>query len=415
MKKHKNYWIIGVGDPTPESKTDTVRLFRSGLLAKTLAEQKNNVLWYSTNFNHATKTHRKLAKNTLNITDQLSIYYLYGIPYKKNVSVTRILNHLLLSVEFLIVGLFSKKPQIIILNYPTIELSFVGVLLARLFKFKSVIDVRDLWPDDLISVLPEKYQQFGQYIALPYQTMAKYIFQNCDAITGVTPSYIKWSEKYSKQNNNIPKKAFHLSTTVQSINEKLIHDKSELIKKGLCKFCFSGMLGNSVNLVKYVTLFDFLESQGWSLSVDICGAGDKYDYYKKAFSNKQYFKFHGFLNLKDLQNVIKYSHFGIVPYFVSGSLTKNIPNKIGEYLSYGLPIINSLKGETNQFIVNNNVGHSYLNDNIETRCNILKIFENYKSSPELYIHNANHALSIHNDKFNSEKVYLEYCNWLNTI
>ena len=78
----------------------------------------------------------------------------------------------------------------------------------------------------------------------------------------------------------------------------------------------------------------------------------------------------------------------------------SIPNKIIEYLSYGLPIIHSLKGDTYNFLNQNNINYFYEYKNLESLSNLFKKIDK-DTKNEMHAHNLN----IFNKNFNSDIIY----------
>ena len=68
---------------------------------------------------------------------------------------------------------------------------------------------------------------------------------------------------------------------------------------------------------------------------------------------------HGYLNHKQINEIMKQMHIGIAPYRNIKNFNLNITNKIVEYLSFGLPVLTSCSNYQKEFIEKNNLGFSY--------------------------------------------------------
>ncbi|MDA7617747.1 glycosyltransferase family 4 protein [Verrucomicrobia bacterium] len=408
-------WIIQVGEPTPNYKTPNVRLFRSGQLAKKLKQRGHDVTWWTSNFNHATKQKIWNDDKVIYYHDGIKYIYLRGVNYHKNVSILRVINHLQLAIHFLRIYSDQDRPDIIISNYPTVDLSFITAFIANRKKIPYIIDVRDLWPDDIVNLFSKPLQNLVKSLLVGYYLAVRYIFNNTKYITGVTKKYVDWTDSKHKSAHMVTKRVFHLCCDEQTVEQMLIEKKiDDIANKRIC-FVFSGMLGISVDLEKIFKVFNLLEQRGWIVSVDICGAGDQLEKYRSIFVDENKYHFHGFLDSHKLNNIIKKATFGIIPYFVTGSLNSNIPNKVGEYLNHSLPIINSLKGETENLVKKYNIGINYLDSQPSSIDNAMQYFSNFNINPNNYKVQSDHAKKCYNELFNSNKVYNDYCNWVESI
>ena len=83
-------WLINPGEPLPLD--DNQRLFRTGKLAYKLKDN-HEVIWFTSKFDHFTKTFRDLDEKEL---DGIRYKFINSIGYKKNLSVRRIFDHIIL-------------------------------------------------------------------------------------------------------------------------------------------------------------------------------------------------------------------------------------------------------------------------------------------------------------------------------
>lgn len=393
-------WILQTGEPTPSPKDERVRLFRSGLLSFYLSKN-HEVIWWSSNFDHANKKFRG-TENEYNASPKLKILFLKSLGYKKNVSLKRIFCQIFTAFQFFIESFKYPKPDIIVANYPTPELCLAAILYSKYVGCKCVIDVRDLWPDDISSLFHRKLKLIAKVLLIPYFLVKKFTFSYCSAVCGVTQGYLDWA-----QNSNPLNKVFHLST------ERYHNFSPTVIKIDQClNFVFSGMLGSSVLLENYIGLFERLNSIGIKFRVDICGSGDKFYYYKSLFYNQGNIVLHGFCDYKKLQNILSKAHIGLIPYFGSSSLNLNIPNKVGEYCNHGLVILNSLDGLTSSLVEEYKIGINFLENNVteikKASSYITSLIDNQIAFGKIVRNSRN----VFEKKFNSEKVYKKYCDWL---
>ncbi|MZG56176.1 glycosyltransferase WbuB, partial [Photobacterium sp. CAIM 1937] len=120
----------------------------------------------------------------INVSDNLSMIFLHSeIEYKKNISIKRIINHRQVGVEFFNQSKDKVKPDLIFCAYPTIDLAYEVTKFGKENNIKTIIDIRDLWPDIFVDAIPKPFKPFGSFLLSPLIKKSKYIFSNCDAIT----------------------------------------------------------------------------------------------------------------------------------------------------------------------------------------------------------------------------------------
>ena len=130
--------------------------------------------------------------------------------------------------------------------------------------------------------------------------------------------------------------------------------------------------------------------------------GDDYADFKKKYTSKNLF-FFGQLNGNEISDLMKISSIGIAPYKNLDNFNKNIPNKYYEYASGSLYILSRIEGDSLSFIMNNNLGELYKNENelIDKIIEIEKKFSNKK------IVNNNSLKNIYDSKFINYK-FIDY-------
>ena len=85
-------WVIQTGEPL-HSDGDNIRGMRAINATNALIESGHTVTLWSSDFYHQEKRHRKGAHAEIQISDHLTIRLLPSCGYKKNVSITRFIDH----------------------------------------------------------------------------------------------------------------------------------------------------------------------------------------------------------------------------------------------------------------------------------------------------------------------------------
>jgi hypothetical protein len=159
-------WIITVGEPLPvDGKHE--RLYRSGILCDRMADEGHEVTWWTSSFNHTKRTQRDFDEAEIRLRSNQTIMLVPEPGYSRSVSLRRIASHALCARRFRSMARAAARPDVILVSYPTIELTRAAVGLGKEFGVPVVVDIRDLWPDIFIHVLPQALQAIGRFLLLP--------------------------------------------------------------------------------------------------------------------------------------------------------------------------------------------------------------------------------------------------------
>lgn len=409
-------WIVQIGEPVPhDSSHANDRLFRSGMLAKQLADDGEDVVWWASTVDHARKSKRFDSFREVEILPRLKVAFLDGCLYQRNISIKRWVNHIQVARQFKHLINKYRKPDAIVLNFPTPELCDVGVRFGLVADIPTVVDVRDLWPEDLVNLLPPVMRFAGRVFTLPMHAMAKRVFRGASHFTGVTSGYLQHALMLGSRRDGGNHRVFHLAYANPNsdevidkiINESIPGDFTEPIR-----FVFSGMLGVSVEMRPVFEAIRLLFSRGHSVVFDICGKGDKYEGYYREFGSRQGFEFHGFVDHACLDKLLRRAHFGVMPYINRGSLRRNIPNKVGEYLSYGLPILSTLPGSSACLIEDDSVGMFHESADEESPVKLADFVADALAKVDAWRELRRRCRRVFLEKFDARKVYSDYAGWV---
>lgn len=332
MKNFKHIWLINIGEPLP---LEGSRSHRMCYWKTQLENVGHQVTFFTTDFEHQRK---KWIKNKLDGFVLLRSYLFYS----KNVSIARLINHFLVSIS-LCRSLFNQKNKadVIIVSYPTIWVSFVSVVYGNLYNIKVIVDVRDKWPDIFIP-----YPIFKIFI-YPLFFIKKIIFNKASQLIAISPGYYKWALP-----NNIIKEDFILPLAQPIVVE--VSRKINLLKP--IKFLFVGSLGTTYNLEALLKIHDILIESNIAFQIQVCGDGPRKFWLEKNIIQRKNIIMYGWLNKIELQKKLDDADFGLMLYHADSP--QGWPNKLLEYMANGLPIINTLKGESWDLIKNNHLGYN---------------------------------------------------------
>ena len=386
-------WLINPGEPLPLD--DNQRLFRTGKLAYKLKDD-HEVVWFTSKFDHFTKTFRNLEEKEL---DGIRYKFINSIGYKNNLSLRRIFDHIILGFNlFYKLIRAKKKPDVVITAYPPIETSFFIYIYCKIKKIRLICDVRDLWPYTFPHIFKNKiYKLLCKILILPWVFFSKILFKNTEIIT-ISDGFSSWLQKYSKK--KIQK--FHLSYEKKKYLKKIeyfrdlkILDTDFIIifigNYSRVKFNFDIVFNSAEEIYNISNRIKFI----------FCGDLNNLDIKNlKKFKNLFFFDW---VNRDEMRNLLNTSKLGLAPYNNLWDFNLSIPNKISEYLCYEIPVISSLRGDTQQLINKYSCGINY--DMVDKKSFIKSIKDIYEDE-KLYDDLKNGAIKASHN-FQDEKVINE--------
>ena len=115
-------WLVTVGEPLPIAARTKPRLMRAGALARRLVERGHDVVWWTSAFDHTHKNHHSRSDATVTWQGG-TIRLLKSVGYPGNISLRRFVEHALVARRFRAQAPGQRRPDIILVSFPTIELA----------------------------------------------------------------------------------------------------------------------------------------------------------------------------------------------------------------------------------------------------------------------------------------------------
>ena len=409
-----NIWIIVLGEPI-ESDSKNIRLHRSGMLAKYLVNAGHKVTFWTSNVNHVTKELRCTETTVTKINDSYTEVKLAGRLYTKNISLSRVLHNLDVTKEFKKIVRDFKKPEIVITNYPIIELSAAVIEYSKKNNIPSIVDIRDFWPDIFYEALPQSFNFLGNLIFWPWKLMAKNIVKNVTSVTGISDAAIQWFRLKNHQEMQQIDKSFPLAydNTTDFIFNKEFLDKNNIDPSKHHIFCFFGNLSKRIELNTVVEAAKIIDKENNKIiKFVICGTGELLDSLQIEAKNCSSLILPGWINKDEINTLLEVSKAGLLPYPSSLDFVRTFPNKVGEYLSKNLPILSSVDGEMKSLLKRWECGITYDNNSPQSLVDAIKFIEENEDYRQTMSKNSKRCFK---EKFDATEVYSNYVEFIESL
>lgn len=405
-------WLMKIAEPSPFRGA---QLGRTGNLAEYLSMHGHQVVWWKSTYSHFDKklyfkkhTQKKINKNE-------TVVFLHSpIIYKKNVSLKRIVFYQNLAHGFKKYAEKMEKPDIIFCAWPPASLANAAVRYGEKHNVPVILDARDMWPDIFGRFFPGNTSEFFLY---PLKKQARRLYSEAAGITAVQNHALKWACNYAGRTPGKYDRFFFIGAKVIRLPEAekekyLSWWKERGVTSATWNLCFWGSLRHSgLDLDTCIKAVCKLEKKYPDIRLLIGGEGDNKEKLMKIAGDSKAVIFSGYLNGYQMATAMQFCKVGVYSLINTEDFIETISNKAIQYMSGGLPVLNSLKGFTNRLLAEHHAGLTYCEGDVaDCARQIEHMYVNEKEREEMAVN----AEKLFKDKFESDKInrnieeYLSY-------
>jgi hypothetical protein len=336
-------------------------------------------LLYS-NFSHSLKKFRKV--------DQAGTHAIRTVSYKSNLSIIRFVSHTIFAFKVFI-HLIKGKADLIYLILPPNILSLIVLGMYRKSP-NLIVDVIDLWPE----AFPMNKSFIKQSIlflpSLVSRLIRKMVINRSDFCITESSYFF---DKLNLQNK---------------VNSSVIYLK-KFQNKSLELACQSeeftvAYLGNIGNIYDFESLFVILNeiAKIRKCHLHVIGDGPRKNWFFKELEMKSIgYTYHGASFSEDLKYaVLPQCWFGFNGYIEDTEVA--LSYKSVDYLSYGVPLLNSAKFDTYNLVNKNEIGFNFSKENLSVIIDNLSIIDASEVA-KLKVNAYNAFINL----FSGESLFLE--------
>lgn len=316
-------------------------------------------------FNHITKK-RITKKNS-------DCCYIHVPSYEKNISLNRIRSHLFFGKKTAFF-LKQEKPDLIYLLLPPNNIAkYCTQYKKNNPNTKLIIDIIDLWPESMPIGFIKKtpFVWFWKKWRDNAIKIADYVFTECDLyqdkLVGVVdPSKTTTLHLYKEQTEE-----------EKQLVQSIVNCKE---RDDVIRFAYLGSMNNIIDIEGICKVLKIFISSGKKCELHAIGDGVSRNIFEQLVRDvgvKTYFYGPLFDEIEKIKILAPCDYaFNMMKECVNVGLTiKSI-----DYLSYGLPLINNIKGDTWNLVDEQNIGFNFTGKNILAEDfdhnRILSVFEN---------------------------------------
>lgn len=301
-----------------------------------LKEKGYNTIYITSDFDH---TDKKKFKCNVEGTVQLS-----ALPYKKNLSFSRILSHRNFARDaFKYIEKSALDPDVIItLLPPNFNAYYAAKYKTKHQNTKLIFDVFDMWPETMPNKKIKSVLKpvFSLWSAIRDKNLgsADFVFCECEMF---------------KELLNLSDEKSH--TVYLSANPVSPMGQAPILSENRIELCYLGAINNVIGIKEICELIREI-SEFKPVKLHIIGKGERKDeFINSAKTAGAQVEFHGTLYDDGKKaEIIRRCHFGLNitnPDVCIGLTMKSI-----DYFKYGLPIINNIPSDTARLVESEEIG-----------------------------------------------------------
>jgi len=397
-------WIFQTGEPL-QIDAGALRPMRAMNLSNALIEQGHEVVLWSSDFDHFSKTHRFKKEKNIQYSKNLNIKLIPSRGYKSNIGISRLIDHIDLALNLKKMLKKQPPPDVAFIGYPPIEATWVIASWLKKQNIPFLIDVKDAWPEIFIKAFPLTFQKIARIAFIPLFLIMRKTFKMANGISSPTQDFLNWSLENINRNQN----TYDRITRITLVETEIYKDsltKAEIwldqlgIKiDGTFRICFVGTLNYSYNFAPVIRAARLLP-----VEFVIAGDGPLYKNLKKDTEGLLNFKLLGQIDSVQANLLYARSNLVIAPYRDSFDFQLNITNKFYDAMAKGKPVITSLSGAIAKLFDQFEIGFKYDESRVE---NLMEILTHLVADTERLSKAGNNARNLFVKEFSGEQIYSE--------
>jgi len=400
-------WILQTGEPL-HIDGEFVRPMRAINLANALIAVGHTVEIWSSDFFHQEKRHRFGCYEEVRISPQLQLNLLPSKGYRRNIGLGRLTDHAQLALNLRRKLRTRIAPDVTFIGYPPIETASVMSKWLKRRDSPSLLDVKDQWPEFFVKILPGFLKPVGRMALFPYFLMASRTFRRVTGISSMASGFLDWSLANAKRPRGESDGVFALTSPEADISvaqhnaARLWWDQNGVFEDDTARFCFVGSQSTAFDFETVIRAAENLTINKVDCEIVICGDGEMSASLAKRVQFVGNVRIVGWIDRPKIEVLAERSIAALAPYRNVQNFSLNIPNKVLDAFSLGIPLVTPLSGEVARLISEHYVGKIYEEGNSDSLAECLQQMIDDEDGTRLMGENAK---ELYESEFSYKLVY----------
>jgi len=380
---------------------------RTGDLARRLLDAGYSVTWWTSRFDHQRKIFRTYPSVFCPLGPRYTVALLEGPGYGRNMSWQRVRHYRSIAAHFSGLAGTLCKPALVLGSYPSAELCDAGRCYARRQHVPFIVDIRDPWPDIFRYYLPTGLG----WILLPalwyYRRKIRAIARDATSIVAVSRAMLEWGIGYSRRARAELDQVFPIGFRRHPQDRKIVVPE-RFTETDPLVCLFATTCGKSYDGKLLIDAARILTVAGdHRVRFVVTGDGEMRSQWIAHAKGLTCVNFTGWIPDAELEAHFRAAHLGLV--LLKGGIVRFwLGNKIFEYLSAFLGVVNDVVGEPAEIVSSRDVGINVDRQNPESLAQGLRALADDPGCVRRYMENARRSFKMEFDREAIEAKYLEY-------
>jgi glycosyltransferase involved in cell wall biosynthesis len=283
-----------------------------------------DVTLVTSSFRHLDKTHRPPSP----ANDKFTIQLLDEPGYKNNVSLGRLYSHSRFVSNFKKWFQSNHDYDLVYSAYPLIETNIILGRKKSEYEFKLIIDVQDVWPESISSFVP--FVSKLPLNLLPFWRKANRAYSFADAIVAVSSTYLQRAMLAGFCELS---ECVFIGSDLNRANAI----EAKVFGDDVFHLIYIGTLSHSYDVETVIESINFLRKSGVKVELHVLGGGPDEARLKNLAGPG--IVFYGYVDYSEMFSILKGCSLAVNS--LSRAASQSVTNKLSDYLSIGIPIINS--------------------------------------------------------------------------
>lgn len=374
-------WIVNPFDNLPD---EGYRPQRYWLMSEAFARVGHEVTFWTQDWSHAKKMRRSVRRNP---ETPFSVKAIHVPGYTRNICLRRIWSHAKFAANWSRAAFRENPPDLIVVSSPPLLIGREVRRFCQRCGAKYVVDVMDAWPETFERVLPRWMLGWARRI----------VRRNYCGAAGVTAVAERYVDLVGRYGAKCPVRLFHHGISIdRSRTRRILPIQAPATP---LRIAYVGNMSLSYDLATAVEAV----KRDASVSLDLAGSGPDEPSLRKRAAGCDRIRFHGYLDEANLRALLSSADVGLVPMFDESCV--GVPYKLADYAAAGLPVINSLTGETARLLAETGTGVSYAAGDVASLLTAVKSLRTL-DWPRLVA-----GASALAERFDATAIYRDYVAW----
>lgn len=325
-------WIVNPFDNLPAEGNRPQRYW---LMCRAFARAGHDVTLWTSDFSHSRKARRVM--DSAFPDPGFCVKMVHTPPYGANICLRRIYSHFALARRWTRLAAAEERPDLVVASSPPLSLCAAARRFCKARGVPFVVDVMDAWPETFERVAP-------RLLLAPLARTARANYRAADAISAVSERYVDLVRSYG---TTAPVRLFYHGIEIPSGMERTHPAEGDFT------IAYAGSMGASYDLATVIEAVKGMDG----VRLELAGTGPQEPSLRALADGCGRIVFHGYVGDAELRAMLARANAAVVPMFPASCV--GVPYKLADYAAAGLPVLNSLEGETARLIDENGAGASY--------------------------------------------------------